>query len=208
MTKKSQIWTNIKNGFTSLKKNVDESIGSIEKIVIAADFETHVGANEPLKSEPIQQPIVDLNLLRDKIHQNAVDKGFYDCPKCNGEGKTVAIRSGCMECQGTGKTKDKNFGEQLMLITSELGEALDADREGKIFKERLNIGVSIKEQVEEASDGSIFEHYVKDTVEDELADALIRILATCGYKDIDINWHVQQKMLYNDTREAKHGKRY
>lgn len=46
---------------------------------------------------------------------------------------------------------------------------------------------------------------MKDTFEDEIADALIRILDMCGHMDIDIAKHVYQKLLYNRTRGYKHG---
>ena len=53
-----------------------------------------------------------------------------------------------------------------------------------------------------------FEHHVKDTFEDELADAVIRILDLCGAKGIDIEKHIELKMKYNETRERMHGKKY
>jgi NTP pyrophosphatase (non-canonical NTP hydrolase) len=49
---------------------------------------------------------------------------------------------------------------------------------------------------------------IKDTVEDELADVIIRTLDLCGYLGIDIEKHVELKMRYNESREYKHGKNY
>lgn len=53
-----------------------------------------------------------------------------------------------------------------------------------------------------------FESHIKDTVEDELSDAIIRILDLCGWLNIDIQRHVDLKMQYNAGREKMHGKKY
>lgn len=152
-----------------------------------------------------------LNLLSDKVHNNAINKGFYDCKVCKGTGKdefnTMGTGDGeCGHCSGTGKDKNKNFGELLMLITSELGEALEADRKDKRANvEAFKSGCKLDNG---SFERSLFKTHIKDTVEDEIADSLIRILDLCGYYNIDIDWHVEQKMKYNATREARHGKKY
>lgn len=74
-----------------------------------------------------------------------------------------------------------------------------------------------------------FKSNIKDTVEDELSDACIRLLDLAGSLDIsledikasivviflnadllyiDLLWHIEQKQRYNELRENKHGKRY
>lgn len=53
-----------------------------------------------------------------------------------------------------------------------------------------------------------FENHVKDTFEDELADTMIRLLDLCGAMDIDLEWHISQKLKYNRTRVLKHDKGY
>jgi NTP pyrophosphatase (non-canonical NTP hydrolase) len=53
-----------------------------------------------------------------------------------------------------------------------------------------------------------FQAHVKDSFEDELADALIRILDMCGGLGIDIQRHVEEKLHYNATRERLYGKNY
>ena len=53
-----------------------------------------------------------------------------------------------------------------------------------------------------------FEALVKDSVEDEIADAFIRLFDLCGFYGIDIEAHIKAKMAYNATRPAKHGKKY
>lgn len=50
-----------------------------------------------------------------------------------------------------------------------------------------------------------FSETVKDTVQDELADIIIRILSFCGYwTNINIQWHVEQKIKFNLTRPYLH----
>jgi NTP pyrophosphatase (non-canonical NTP hydrolase) len=49
---------------------------------------------------------------------------------------------------------------------------------------------------------------VKDSVEDELADAIIRLLDLSAYMGIDIDAHIQAKLAYNATRGTRHGKAY
>lgn len=116
----------------------------------------------------------------------------------------------------------ENVGEKLMLITSELGEALEADRKGKKanladFEERLALLNSshntsaygpITPEIEEENFRKIFRIYIKDSFEDEIADATIRVGDLCGWKKIDLDKFVSLKMRYNRGREYKHGKAY
>ena len=123
-----------------------------------------------------------INELVKASHDNAVAKGFY------GE-------------DGKG---ERNIGELLMLITSELGECLEADRHGEYTRVPI-------ENYSEFSDDVYperFEYNIKDKVEDELADAVIRIADMAGYLGIDLESHILAKMRYNATREKLHGKKY
>lgn len=91
-----------------------------------------------------------LAALAVEIHANAVKKGFWD-----------------------GEPDIEKF---LMLIVCELAEAVEADRAGKRAQTELyNLNVTsyvpggLYHQ-------ELFEDWIKDTVEDELADAATRIL--------------------------------
>ena len=53
-----------------------------------------------------------------------------------------------------------------------------------------------------------FEHAVKSTFEDELADIMIRVMDLAAYKGIDLDNHIKVKMRYNAMRGYKHGKKY
>lgn len=127
-----------------------------------------------------------LNQLRDEIHANAKEKGFCD--------------------------SKKEVGTMLMLIVSELAEALEADRTGDFCdfskyeecKKEMDVGVRTSEEIEKYA----FEKYIKNTFEDELADVIIRTLSVCGYLGIDIERNVLAKMRYNKTREKMHSKKY
>lgn len=127
-----------------------------------------------------------LNQLRDEIHANAKEKGFCD--------------------------SKKEVGTMLMLIVSELAEALEADRTGDFCdfskyeecKKEMDVGLRTSEEIEKYA----FEKYIKNTFEDELADVIIRTLSVCGYLGIDIERNVLAKMKYNKTREKMHSKKY
>ena len=123
-----------------------------------------------------------LNELRDKAFAYAEKQGFHEKPK--------------------------NLGELLMLVVSELSEALEADRNGKW----CSLTEAEKELIpEEADRGWLkdwFEYNLRGKVEEELADAIIRICDIAGIYGIDLEWHVRAKMAYNETRPYLHGKKY
>jgi len=117
--------------------------------------------------------------LCDKAHKAAKTKGFWDKPK--------------------------EIGTTLMLIVSELGEALEAHRHNKhayISNFIINVNDS------HAKYNSNFEINIKDTFEDEIADTFIRLGDFCASLGIDIEKHIKLKMKYNSNRPYKHGKEY
>jgi NTP pyrophosphatase (non-canonical NTP hydrolase) len=176
----------------------------------------------------------NLNELSIKVHQNAKDKGFWD---------------------------NIHIYRQVMLILSELGEAVEALRKGR--------NADREKYASQSGDGlyfeACFEAFIKDSFEDELADTFIRILDICGFlkcdlsgideqkvsrvasdfrmmetderykvmtvismhccelkfktalalilalckmQDVDLEWHVSEKMKYNAGRERLHGKKF
>lgn len=139
---------------------------------------------------------IQLNEACQEQHQNVLAKGF--------EHQAIATN--------------------LMLIVSELGEALEAhrknksanlamfdlkmpifyrDKDGKIYGEP-NMSV----QQADAFFKELFERHIKDTFEDEIADAFLRLMDLCGEYDINIEKHIQLKAEYNKLRPYKHGKSY
>jgi NTP pyrophosphatase (non-canonical NTP hydrolase) len=129
----------------------------------------------------------NLNELRDKAFAYAERQGFHDKPI--------------------------NFGERLMLVVSELAEALEADREGK-WSSKFVPDITRKNNVPllDTNPESYSQHgygiFIRGSVEEELADVIIRICDIAGIFGIDLDWHVKAKMAYNETRPYKHGKKY
>lgn len=177
--------------------------------------------------------------LRDRAYQNAVKHGFYE---------------------------NRTMIEDCMLIITELSEAVQADRDNK-FANRMVFekNFDTPQKNPEAHFRFCYDVLMKDSVEDELADAFIRMLSFLGHAkvevdtdflgnepvnlasefmtgksfaeqvytivfsivvdddlncamtrlislcvihDIDLLWHVEQKMKYNEMRPYKHGKKY
>ena len=120
-----------------------------------------------------------INKLSEEIHANAKNKGFFDT--------------------------EKNIGEMLCLIHSEVSEALEADRKDRHTKANIFVVNGW------TSDGDFthsFKQNVKDTFEDELADVMIRVMDLAAFKGINLEEHIKAKMRYNAMREHKHGKKY
>jgi NTP pyrophosphatase (non-canonical NTP hydrolase) len=120
-----------------------------------------------------------INKLAREIQQNNVRKGFYE--------------------------EEKNIGEMLALIHSEVSEALEADRKDHYFQGDIQ---SILNEKEDETFKEAFNKQVKSSFEDELADIMIRVMDLAAYKGVDLESHILVKMRYNALREYKHGKKY
>lgn len=78
----------------------------------------------------------------------------------------------------TGEPKIRNEGEQLMLIVTEVAEAMEGSRKGLMD-----------------------DHLPHRTMmEVELADCMIRIFDLCGSKGFDIGRTILEKVAYNQVR--------
>ena len=144
-----------------------------------------------------------LNQLRDEIHANAVAKGFYQV-----ENETDQIG-----VDNRTAIKHAFFAQKIALIHSELSEALEADRNNKradmeAYYENLKEMDGIKESEIPNYMIYLYKRFVKGSVDEEVADVIIRIFDMCGKQNIDIEKHVELKMEYNKQREYKHGKEY
>ena len=117
-----------------------------------------------------------------RIHAGNVDRGFYEHPA--------------------------TFPDRCMLIVSEIAEAVEAHREGRTTQHGDVDQACRMSAMEMAPFVGFFKDKVKDTVEDEIADAIIRLLDLSGYLNIDIDAHVTAKLAYNSTRPIRHGKAY
>ncbi|NDV68574.1 hypothetical protein [Dysgonomonas sp. 25] len=77
----------------------------------------------------------------------------------------------------------------LCLIVSELMEAIEADRKGRranLLKYEFCMDKVAKED-KDATFPKYFREYIKDTVEDELADAVIRLFDFAGARSYDLS---------------------
>ena len=103
-----------------------------------------------------------LNDLRDECHGIAKEKGWYS-------------------------DGDRNVGEALMLVVTEVAEAMEEVRVGRMGTYR------------DALTGK------PEGFEIEIADILIRLFDLAGYLKIDLDEAVRQKIAYNRTRPVRHG---
>ena len=124
-----------------------------------------------------------INNLAAEIHKNAKAKGFFE--------------------------KEKNIGEMLALIHSEVSEALEADRKDMYCDWSYDEPPIIQENlIDDNSFKRLFEKEVKNNFEDGLADIMIRVMDLAAYKKINLEWHIKAKMRYNSLREKYHSKKY
>ena len=126
-----------------------------------------------------------LNILRDIIHQNAVEHGWWE--------------------------PDRSFGEIIALCHSELSEALEAYRDNKPMFYHDCPYTNTRSKCPDQFDGcqhgkNVNCHEAKpEGIAVELADCIIRILDYCGKTNIDIDTLVKVKHQYNKTRPYRHG---
>lgn len=126
------------------------------------------------------QTYMTISRIAKLVHENAKNKGFWE--------------------------KEANTGEKLMLIVSEVSEAMEADRKSEYYLPKTDN--EHDERLNDEEWNVWFENFVKNTFQDEMADAVIRIFDLCESKGIDIEWHIKRKMRYNSTRPHMHGKKY
>ena len=126
---------------------------------------------------------MEINEISSQIHANAVEKGFWD---------------------GTETFNSDQLCKRLLLIISEVTEAMEADRKNKYCKQEKAGGTYLEDRHFIKN----FEENIKDTLEDELADATIRIFDLAKKMNIDLESHIKAKHRYNTTRPRMHGKKY
>lgn len=115
-----------------------------------------------------------LRITQQLAHQTANDAGWYRDPK-------------------TGEPVERNFGEVIALMHSELSEALEAHRRG-LMDDKLTD---------------------RSGIEVEFADTIIRILDTAAAHNLDVAGAIIEKNRYNRQRadhkleaRAAGGKKY
>ena len=145
---------------------------------------------------------LNLNELRDRVHTNALNKGFH-------EDAYYANEHTANDSKIQNSIKHAFFAQKIALVHTELSEAIEADRKDRTANlQGLESDIAFNSDHMPEAFIESFEALVKDTIEDELADAIIRILDIAGSMNIDIKSHVEYKIQYNETRNYKHGKNY
>ena len=126
-----------------------------------------------------ENPYEALTEFSRRIYSDNLAKGFYD--------DEMAIRLHLSKDPTKHQSYIKSVrAQRIALVTSELSEALEADRK-------------------DLMDDHLPQYYGFDV---ELADALIRILDMCGANNVDIGKVVRDKLAYNKSRPFKHGKAF
>lgn len=104
---------------------------------------------------------INLNELRDRAYKTACEHGFHDK-----------------------ELSDEHF---LCLIVGELMEAVEADRKGKrADRESFKSSYENEEPHDDVIFKYCFEKYIKDTISDELSEAVIRLLDLAGLRGISL----------------------
>jgi NTP pyrophosphatase (non-canonical NTP hydrolase) len=119
--------------------------------------------------------------------------------------------------KGFWEEEKRNIPQALLLIISEVSEATEALRKDhyadKAAVESLSNDLELDRTDEEFMLKAInwktsFEQGVKSSFEDEIADVAIRLFDLCGGLGIDLEKHIELKMMYNSMRGYKHGKKF
>ena len=143
-----------------------------------------------------------LNEISKKIHKANKEKGFYEDQE-----EILEIVKKNAPNQLT-FFKQVFFAQRIALIMSEASEALEANRKSR---KTAKITEFKRESLNAMTDEDFktwFEANIKDTEEDEVADTIIRLFDLVGFENIDIDFHIEQKLRYNSLRPKKHGKDY
>lgn len=130
---------------------------------------------------------MNLNEWAATIHENSVEHGWWE--------------------------SERELPEILMLIVSELAEALEESRAGRPMEWKM-----CNDFDEPCFDDCRYYHNgdcgvgsknpKPEGIAVEVIDALIRILDWCGHEGLDVESLVAEKHLYNTTRPYKHGKKF
>jgi NTP pyrophosphatase (non-canonical NTP hydrolase) len=114
--------------------------------------------------------------MAEEVINNNIDKGWRHCDL----------------------DETRTFGDEMMLVTTEVGEAFDAFRKTGMDEFTHEVGTG----------GRDWETLGKpDDVGSELADVLIRLIDTAYWRGVDLQAEYERKMAYNRTRPYRHGGR-
>ena len=140
---------------------------------------------------------MEIKEISKQIHEIAVSHGFWE----DGEDILTQVTTGDMNT-----VRSMILAQKLALVHSEVSEALEADRKNR-YADLIGKFEEGHESYLDESD-EWFKWNIKDTVEDEIADAVIRLFDIAVHLKMDLEWHIAKKVQYNAGREYKHNKSY
>jgi hypothetical protein len=156
-----------------------------ESPLSVGDMEKAYGLDAEAGESELDKPLAGLDFIRDQVHATAIDKGWWE----NGE---------------------RNFGEVIALMHSELSEAYEEYRNGHAMNEvyyrhELVPGSDFEIEVDSETEVTFKKPGKPEGIPVELVDVLIRIFDWAGYYKISLGEILAKKMHYNTTRPYRHG---
>lgn len=148
------------------------------------------------------------NLARDVVHQTAVEHGWWEPQEVEIVPETFPVPEAV---KFTARVQ-RNFGELLALVHSEVSEALEEHRDGHGLAETYAVCQECRE-IRKLARWPVGPHgwvchglaLKPEGIPSELADIMIRVLDIAGYYGIDIEQAMLIKAKFNETREYLHG---
>lgn len=145
-----------------------------------------------MRKELEERKRTPFNSFASDVH--AANRHWWVCGKCSGSGHSaLTVSRLCLFCDGSG-IDNREVPKLLMLIVSELAEAMEGDRKD-LMDDKLP-------------------H--RKAFEVEVADAFIRLFDMAGRHNLDLDGAIKEKMEYNkirkdhkpEARQAVGGKKY
>lgn len=134
----------------------------------------------------------DLGALSNLIYEENRAKGFWPENHAAGQEEClqpIEVWDGEEIHQAKAMLPPRNVGEQLMLVVTEISEALETFRKnGFIGESNVLPGTA---------------HF-----SEEIADAIIRLLDLDGGFNLGVWYALAKKLKYNASRPPKHGKKF
>lgn len=122
--------------------------------------------------------IAGINTLQQAVHRTAVEHGWWE----DGE---------------------RNMGEMIALMHSELSEALESYRDSEPYLHYKYPGMAAARYHSDSEIGGVLGK--PEGIASEFADTIIRIADTCEKLGIPLAQALIEKAQYNETRPYRHG---
>lgn len=131
------------------------------------------------------------NDMAQLAHENAVAKGWWECPDADLVRRAIDTAGLSDEAEAelealANRLEERNRGEVIALMHSELSEALEAERDGNPSSEKIPTFTG---------------------VEEEFGDVIIRIMDTAARRKLHVGSAIVAKHIYNQGRPHRHGGR-